>query len=535
MQLKKFNFLCSILPTLLLFVLNVNNTQAQSQFGGDLMLNYNFFRRDTIINAANNQLYDNVLSGGEAWLNANFSQTDWKLRASVRVDVFHNSNLRDPLLPYTKQGLGTWYLEKEVEKLTITGGYFYDQFGSGITYRSFEDRGLGLDYATFGIRLKYQFNNNFYVKAFTGKMKNRFDFYEPIIKGATTEYLWQIKDNLTLVPGATFINRTLDKNSMASLVTNINALPLRERFYPKYNTFAASVYNTINYKDVSLYVEAAYKTNEGITDNVGKLINKNGTVLFSSISYANQKIGFSFQAKRTQNYMLRTSPNETRNDGIVNFLPPMSRLNTLRLPARYQAVTQAISEIAYQAELYITPKKGLTFTGNVCNITDLDNVLLFRELYLDVAWKISRALGISAGMQSLDYNIEVYQFKPGQGLLYALTPFVDLNYKISSKKSMELQLMYQENDKDFGSWLYGGIELNLGRGLSVAASDMWNIKPKYSTGKLHYYSFFTSYTHDTNRFTLTYARQVEGVVCTGGVCRFEPAFSGVRLGITSSF
>jgi hypothetical protein len=508
--------------------------QAQSQFSGDLMLNYNFFNRDTVIKAANNQLYDNVLSGGEAWLSANYSQTDWKLRAGVRVDVFHNSNLRDPLVPYTKQGLGTWFIEKEVEKLTITGGYFYDQLGSGITFRSFEDRGLGIDYATFGVRLKYQFNNNFYIKAFTGKMKNRFDFYEPVIKGATVEHLFSIKDKITLVPGATVVNRTIDKANMASLVSNINGLPLSERFYPQYNFFATSIYNTLNYKNISWYVEAAHKTKDAQVDNNGKLFNKEGTVLFSTLSYSSKHIGISLQAKRTENFMMRTSPSESRNDGIINFLPPMSRQNVFRLPARYQAVTQAVSELAYQGEVYISPKKGLTFTANVCNITSLENQLLYREIYLDFQWKISRKMGLTAGTQLLDYNIEVYQFKPGQGILTAITPFVDLSYKLSAKKSMEVQLMYQENDKDFGSWLYGAIEFNIAPNWSFAATDMWNIKPKYGD-KLHYYSFFTSYTHDANRFTITYARQVEGIVCTGGVCRYEPAFSGFRVGITSSF
>ena len=42
-------------------------------------------------------------------------------------------------------------------------------------------------------------------------------------------------------------------------------------------------------------------------------------------------------------------------------------------------------------------------------------------------------------------------------------------------------------------------------------------------------------TQKNTRFTAGYIRQVEGVNCTGGVCRVEPAFSGVRLTLTTNF
>ena len=44
-----------------------------------------------------------------------------------------------------------------------------------------------------------------------------------------------------------------------------------------------------------------------------------------------------------------------------------------------------------------------------------------------------------------------------------------------------------------------------------------------------------SAAHITLRFTGGYIKQVEGVVCTGGVCRYEFVFSGVKLSINSTF
>jgi hypothetical protein len=43
------------------------------------------------------------------------------------------------------------------------------------------------------------------------------------------------------------------------------------------------------------------------------------------------------------------------------------------------------------------------------------------------------------------------------------------------------------------------------------------------------------YVKNANRFQLRYVKQVEGIVCSGGICRLEPAFSGVKFGISSNF
>ena len=41
------------------------------------------------------------------------------------------------------------------DNLTVTAGNFYEQFGSGLILRSFEERTLGIDNALDGLRLKY--------------------------------------------------------------------------------------------------------------------------------------------------------------------------------------------------------------------------------------------------------------------------------------------------------------------------------------------------------------------------------------------
>ena len=59
-----------------------------------------------------------------------------------------------------------------------------------------------------------------------------------------------------------------------------------------------------------------------------------------------------------------------------------------------------------------------------------------------------------------------------------------------------------------------------------------------TTGKkeiIHYPRADVFYSTGSTRFGFSYVKQVDGIVCTGGVCRLEPAFSGVKATLSTSF
>jgi hypothetical protein len=516
---------------------------------GNLQLNYNFYQRDTAIGAANNPLYDQLLSGGQSWLNLNYVQGTFEVGA--RLDAFLNSNLHNPTSPYTQQGLGLFFIKKQIDKLSITGGHFYDQYGSGAIFRAYEDRSLGIDNAMFGINAAYQFNADWRLKAMVGRQKNLFTFHNPVITGANLEGSIPIKDKLFLTPGVSVLNRTLDATNMNSIVTTINTLPLAQRFVPKYNTFAFQGYNTLQYKNWNLYTEYNYKTKEAINDQNGNLIDRDGSMLFATLGYSQKGFGVTAQYKRTKDFILRTSPNERLLRGMIAFLPPVSRVNSLRLPARYVAASQELSEQSFQADLVISPKEELSFNTNFSRNMDLNNKLLFQEFYQDVTYNKGKN-EIVGGVQFVDYNQDFYQQKPNYPNVKTFTPFVEYTYRIDRKKSLRAEAQYLFTDRDhqifpflfktktpaekqdLGDWAFLLLEYSIAPKWSIAVSDMYNTKPTHGEGH-HYPTVFASYTHKTTRFTATYTKQVEGVVCTGGVCRFEPAFSGAKIGMTTSW
>ena len=85
----------------------------------------------------------------------------------LRFDLFNNSNLLNPNDSYTEDGIGRWYIHKKIQKLGISVGYIYDQIGSGIIYRAYEERPLAIDNALKGIRLTYDLSPDWQLKAFT--------------------------------------------------------------------------------------------------------------------------------------------------------------------------------------------------------------------------------------------------------------------------------------------------------------------------------------------------------------------------------
>lgn len=95
---------------------------------------------------------------------------------------------------------------------------------------------------------------------------------------------------------------------------------------------------------------------------------------------------------------------------------------------------------------------------------------------------------------------------------------------------------YQDKKQDMGSMCFALLEYSIAPRWSFAVSDMYVFKPDYKKYEtFHYPTVFTAYTKGPHRFTLAYVKQIAGINCTGGVCRYEPAFSGIRGSITTSF
>lgn len=532
--MKKSLFLpCGIIALMALCASYAARGQNGGHLSGDLMLNQNFFDRDTAIKASDNQLYDNFLGGGEGWLALRYS--NYGFSGFLRLDVFNHSNLKNPNQAFSGFGIGAWNISKSFKDLTITGGYIYDQIGSGALFRAYEDRGLLIDNALTGLHLKYRLTDNIFLKGFTGQQKNVYERYQPIIKGFNAEGSFAIGEHLFITPGVGVINRTLDKGSMDAVVSNIQSLPEADKFNPVYNMYGFTFYNTLSAGPITWYLEGAYKTQEAIADYTGQLINRDGSIVYSTLSYAQKGLAITLTGKRTEHFAMRTSPNQALLEGMISWQPIVAPLRPQRLIARYSPPSQELSELAFNGNVMLSPSDDYDFNLSYTHINTLENVKLYREAFVEANIRSLRNTLIDVGVHYMHYNQDYYQFKAGVPTVIAFTPFAEVTYKLSPKKSLRVQAQYMDTRQDFGSWAFLSVEYAIAPQWSFALSDMYNIKPTHGGDDLHYYSAFVAYNKGSHRFSMAYVKQVEGINCTGGVCRYEPAFSGLRLNITSSF
>jgi Family of unknown function (DUF6029) len=541
-------------PTLLFlsaFILtqNVKSQVADSTvtevkyLSGSLQANGNFYLRDSAIGAANIPQYDRQLVGADAWLNLNYSRSGYDI--GVRFDFFQNSQLLNPKASYSASGVGRWYVKKRIDKLSIYAGYVYDQIGSGIIFRAYEERPLAIDNALLGLNLTYDLTENWKVKAFTGRQKQQFDLYKSNISGFNTEGYISL-GKVSLAPGVGIVHRNLDDETVNQVVSSLATYSKADSIGATYNTYATTLYNTLTAGKWTWYVEAAYKTPEVMFDptaqkfnrngtlSEGKLINRSGSIVYSNLSFVTEGFGITFEGKRTEGFTFRTTPLASLNRGTLNFLPPMSRQNTYRLTSRYVPATQELGEQAFQVDVKYAPKENMNIDVNLSNISNLNNDLLYREIYVSLLFKKEHSQ-LTLGMQHQTYNQQIYEVKPNVPYVQTITPFVEYIRSFSDTKSLKIEAQYMNNKQDYGSWIFGLVEYSVAPKWVFTVSDMFNFDPKKTKEALHYPTVAVVYAVDANRFSLAYVKQVEGVVCTGGICRLEPAFSGVRLSVNSNF
>ncbi len=455
-----------------------------------------------------------------------------------------------------------------MKDLNITVGYIYDQIGSGILYRAYEDRGLLIDNPLAGISLKYKLTNNITLKGFTGQQKDNENsltnqLYAPIIKGFNAEGDFSA-GKVHLIPGVGAINRTLDQTSysaeesviLSQVATTKDTSSL---FTPVYNMYAFTVYNTLTYKNLSWYAEAAYKTKEGINEpndslnNV--LVNKPGNVEYTSINYGKKGMALSLTGKRTQDFVMQTSPSQTPatgvGSGMMNWQPIVAVLRPERLMSRYTPPSEDVSELAGTANLILSPNDVTNYTFTYTHINTLQNQELYREGFAEGYYQGLSSWVFEGGIQYLEYNMYIYQDNTNYikaPILYAVTPFTEITYRISEKKSIRAELQYMDTKQDYGSWVFALLEYDVAPQWSVSISDMYNTvvnrtgtnpnvtDANFSTEKGNNYpSIYAAYTKGPHRFSLAYVKQVDGINCSGGVCRYEPAFSGVKATVTTAF
>ena len=531
------------------FIVTIAHGQDRFLLQTTIENNINFFIRDSLIGAAGIPQYENNDIGGEIWVD--FVGRYKGFEAGLRLDAFRNSNLLNPTDAYSAEGLGRFYLKKSVGKFDFHLGYLYDQIGSGIIFRSYEIRPQLIDNAFIGGKATYWLNDDIFISGYYGRQKRQFDIYGSDIRGVSAEgyFSFDEEGQTSISPGIGYINRRLSQDDIDGIVDVIRTYVDEDRVIPRYNTYSFTLYNTLSHKKLQWYTEWALKTPELFFDPnatrteisgrtaFGKYVKRTGSVFYSSLSLALDNLGITLEGKRTSNFDFRANPLLRQNDGFISFIPPMNRQSTYRLLTRYNPATQVLSEMAWQVDINHKISKSWSWNVNVSDVYTLSSTQLFKELYFAAEYKNGRKSKLTGGAQFIAYNQRIYEVKPNVGMLRANTFFTDFLYKLGRRTSLRTEVQYMSTEQDYGSWLFGLVEVGFKKYWTVELSGMYNsspgpASPEDNNGikqKILYPSLGLTFNTGSKRISARYVKQVEGVICTGGICRLEPAFSGFRI------
>ncbi|MCL4282895.1 MAG: hypothetical protein KJZ58_11595 [Flavobacteriales bacterium] len=502
--------------------------------------------------------------GLNAWTNLNY-RTDL-FDAGIRLESYQPSLLGYPAgQAYSGSGLGYRYISFRKDGLEVTAGNFYEQFGQGLAFRSYEERYLGVDNAMDGVRVKFMPDTGIYLKGIIGTQRLAFSdgFTKGVgmVRGIDGEIslgealpgvfgkLQEKGNSLTL--GASFVSRFQpDQDPLLELPENVGIWAGRAH------------YTTAKW---DLYSEYAYKINDPNGSNGN--IYKPGQALMANVSYSVSGLGISAGAHTYDNMVFQSDRGApTLFDLNINYLPTLAKQHTYNLAATlYPYATQPNGEVAYQAEVFYKFKRGSALggkygtklTANWSGAWSLDSTALpndtvhlqgyrtnffamgdrqyFSDLNVELRKKISADWELALTWINLLYDIETVQGKSGKSTVHGNMFILEGLHQFNDKTSLRFELQHLSTKQDHGNWATAVAELTFSPHWFLAAMDQYNYGGSVNTEQIHYPIGTFGYIRGGSRFSFSYGRQRAGIFCVGGVCRAVPAANGLTASITTTF
>jgi hypothetical protein len=490
--------------------------------------------------------------GNNTYLNLLYDKGN--LSAGLRFESY-----QPPLLGYDRRlkgtGLQNRYINYRWNNLSITVGHFYEQFGNGLIFRSYWEFGLGFDNAVDGVRLRYV-NNGIQLKGFAGRQRLYNGFSDGILRGGDAEFnlnelissMEQSAHKLTV--GASVVSKyQRDDDPSLRLPENVASFAGRANYY--YDAF-------------NLSTEYAYKVNDPSFAN--NKIYKPGHAFLLTAGYSSSGFGVSAGVKRIDNMDFRSDRNQSFNDALINYLPPLTPQFTYRLATLYPYATQPTGEVGGQVDIFFNAPEGsllggeygtnfqinysrinniqktripdsVSLIGYESNFFEIGKDIFYQNISVDITKKINSQLKFTFSNIYIQADNDIIKVStlPGVGMIYALVNVLDVTYKLRPKHTLRAELQHLASQQDNGSWAMALMEYQMGSNWFFALYNEYNYYNPSPNGKLNYPGGSFGYTKGTVRATLTAGRQRAGVFCVGGVCRLVPASSGVSLAVTTSF
>ncbi len=478
------------------------------------------------------------------WGSNNYLKLDWQrdsLSAGLQAEWYPLA-----LAGYPSElkgaGLSMLYIGWKWDIIDLTLGSFHEQLGSGLLLRTWEDRDMGINNAITGARMNlHTRDKRLAIKLFGGLPK-----YGVWPSVASAVAAGDVSLNLgAFSAGGGVVDRVgISNDSGIDLLAETGCFVLPAHVV---NWAARASYSAGGFTAKAEYVG---KTPDFYAEQLSgareeyKL--KGGNAQLVELSYAVGNFSGSLTLRRLENMTSRIF-NTTSSPSVantLNYLPALCMQQSYMLAGLNPYITYADGEVGFQGDLYYNFRRGTKLGGRYgmklhvggCWIDALPFALPDRDVaylaYRDINMDIERRW--TKSFKTIVF-VSIQENSPTHGnrkATNAQNVFVlDATYRFTPDFSLRTELQYLYSEELTKDWMAALLELSVAPHWSFSVSDMYN---HGSTG-VHYYNVSASYSLSSFSISLMAGRNREGMVCSGGVCRWQPAWSGAGLRVQWSF
>ncbi len=463
----------------------------------------------------------------EEWLDVDFRVNN--VLAGFRYEAFQPHELSPWNAPpdSVREGIVQRYAEVFFDRGSVRAGNFYEIFGRGLLFRSYEERSIRVDNNLDGVILRGSVGP-MSGKVFSGRMRDI---------GPGREDRNDVLHGLDL-EGMTPFGVT---GGMSYLIQSTRSDNPNDYAVPPQPSREEAIGGRVSYSYdyFDLYLEAG-RINRLSGDEPGR--GYYGSFSAYPVSF------FSITVEGKSYDRFRFSP--LGSDTDYNNPPALTRETSYTLISRFPHQLDADDEKGFQVEAVVTPRDGTQITLSRSETAKVDGDLFrntglrYGEWYADWREELGENWVVVA---AYDY------IGDGDEDVRNHTVVLDVDRNFDNGQELRVEYQYQQSE-GVATYLLGagnslvpvsGFARNHLALIEYAPNDLFTVSlvgehamsfdPTEVPKDDFAYAQLDWRITQENYFRFTTGRRQAGFVCVGGVCRYEPAFEGVEMQLLTSF
>lgn len=459
----------------------------------------------------------------EDWFNLDYRRGIFS--TGFRLDIFQ-PNDPNPAIYRGKRrfaDLAFKYIKVELGNsettFDITAGNYYGLFGRGLILKSYEDRNVRVDNNLLGLKINASYSD-FYLTALSGMAENSNAERKDILHAVDLEYRGL---SFLRFGGSFAANKSEDESAAVSQFASFRIQPSFSfvDFYAEYGIKQNSDLKNLVFQDSSAIV------GRGFYGNANFYLEK-----FSLLGEYKYYDNFAFES--ADGTILYNTPPAVRKEYsyiLLNRHPnPLNQRNEkgFQVESNYTVDETTYFNLSYSETKTLSANSYVQKIQQVLyDVQPQSERLMLREAFFQANTSFGKQISAIA---AFGYNEELSTNTKN------ITPILELKYYFDEVNTVRLILEHQQTANRTTSEQYYDDVLTVEylRSPRVTLSlvtEMQTKEPQPGRKVRRMWSFFQvgyKFAEHTAASILFGSRQA-GNICIGGVCRYEPEFSGVEL------